>query len=120
MFPSFQHASLSHSKLVRRLPLELLPCSMKQVEKEGFNLPSLIYIGEIFLPLPLCLLRESGFLDFTKKMIIAFQTLSISLPDVHSLLNLFPLALSSSHVCLSPGVPDVYLIALEKNHFLHF
>lgn len=90
------------------------------LKRESFNLPSPIDINQFFLSLPLFCLRESGFLDLSKKMVIAFQTLNISLPDAHSLWNLFVSSGPKFYKCM---VVYKYTQCLShypwENHFLH-
>lgn len=90
MFPTFKRACFSNSKWVGRLSLWSCDCApiMKQAEKKMLTC-YLRFTQPVFPFLTTLLLRESGFLDFSKKMVIAFQTLKISLFNVYSLLNLF-------------------------------
>ena len=61
---------------------------MKQVEKKMLTCCLQFYISLFFPFLTTLLFRESGFLDLSKKMVIAFQTLNISLLNAYLLLNL--------------------------------
>lgn len=85
-----------------------------RLKRERFYLPSPADRSQFFPSFLLCSPGESGFLGLSEKRMVAFQTLNISHPDAHCLLNLFvSLASRSPNVWWFTGKRDVYLMALE-------
>lgn len=89
-----------------------------RLKRERFYLPSPADRSQFFPSFLLCSPGESGFLGLSEKRMVAFQTLNISHPDAHCLLNLFvSLASRSPNVWWFTGKRDVYLMALEITFF---